>query len=275
MINILKKFTSRDLSQKLVLELKDQQLIESVIMPNSHNDSAALCISVQVGCAVGCTFCKTGQDGLTRNLSSEEIIEQLTIAEQEKYIDFIVLMGMGDSAHNVDAVLTAVDEFVRRGKNKDGIFISTIGTHKFFDKLESAAVTPRLAVSLHSAIDSTRRSIIPMANLMSVQELIDRSQHYAQLTSRKIMYQLTMLAGVNDTDEEISAVIHQLTPYKQYSIIQIIPWNFVSDANFICTENSKIDKILNRFRDLNFDVRQRYSFGQDIGAACGQLSSQN
>ena len=275
MINILKEYTSKDLSKKLILSLHDQAVVESVIMPESALGPSALCISVQVGCAVGCTFCKTGQDGLKRNLSADEIIDQLTIAEEQKFIDFIVFMGMGDSAHNIDAVLTAVEEFVRRGKNKDKLLVSSIGTDKFFDKLESAVVKPRLAVSLHSAIDATRKSIIPMANLMSVQELIERSQHYAQLTNRKIMYQLTMLAGVNDTDEEISTVIDQLTPYKQHSIIQIIPWNFISDAMFTCTPQSKIKEIVDRFRNLDFDVRQRYSFGQDIGSACGQLSSQN
>jgi 23S rRNA (adenine2503-C2)-methyltransferase len=275
MINILKKIDSKDRSQKLVLELSDHRLVESVIMPRPYAGASSLCISVQVGCAVGCTFCKTGQMGLTRNLSSEEIIEQLNVAEKEKHIDFIVLMGMGDSAHNINNVLTAINEFVRRGKDKDRIFISSIGTDKFFDELESTIIKPRLAVSLHSAIDTTRKFIIPMANLMNVQELIERSQYYARLTHRRVMYQLTMLKGVNDTDEEISSIIDHLMPYKQYSMIQIIPWNYVSETNFISTEESKVNEIIDRFKNLDFDVRKRYSFGQDIGGACGQLSSDN
>jgi 23S rRNA (adenine2503-C2)-methyltransferase len=276
MINILTKITSTDSSQKLILELKDKRLIESVVMPtiNGGND-AALCISVQVGCAVGCTFCKTGQDGLIRNLSVEEIVEQLTITEQEKDVSTIVFMGMGDSAHNSKNVLKAFEEFVRRGKIKDKIFISTIGTHKFFDELESTIVKPRLAISLHSVIDSTRKSIIPMANLMSVNELIQRSQNYAQLTNRKIMYQLTLLDGVNDTDEEIAAIIDQLTPYKQHSMICIIPWNTVPNVNLIGTKKDRINEILHRFTVHGFITTERYSFGKDINAACGQLSSQN
>ena len=275
MINILKEYTSKDSSKKLVLSLDDQNLIESVIMPNTNDNNAALCISVQVGCAVGCTFCKTGQDGLTRNLSADEIVDQLTIAEKEKFIDFIVLMGMGESAHNIDNVLTAVEEFVHRGKHLDRIFLSTIGTGKLFDRLESTEVKPRLAVSLHSAVDATRKSIIPMNNLLSVAELMEYSQHYARSTNRRVMYQWTLLDGVNDTDEEISAMIDLLTPYKDWVIVQVIPWNPIPDVDLAGTENSKVEKIFVKFNNLGFVTRKRYSYGQDIGAACGQLSSQN
>jgi 23S rRNA (adenine2503-C2)-methyltransferase len=275
-IRVLKELKSVNSdSKKLVFALQDDTRIESVILPHPFDESLfGICVSVQVGCAVGCTFCQTGKDGLTRNLSSDEIIYQFEFAQQQQYpknIRSVVFMGMGDSAHNIDNVLTAVDEFANRGLDPNNIIVSSVGTPKFFDKLESSAVKPRLAISLHSAVDATRKSIIPMSNLMPIKDLIKRATDYARI-DRTVMFQWTLLAGINDSESEIDALVNLLAPFKDRAVIQIIPWNYVEGTPHTPSPEFRILEILDILGKLGFQHSRRYSHGKDIGAACGQLS---
>ncbi len=188
---------------KLLLELADGQAVESVLLPRG-----GLCVSTQVGCAVGCTFCMTGRDGLLRQLGSAEIVAQVALARSKRAGRKVAFMGMGEPAHNLDNVLEAIELLGTLGDigHKNLVF-STVGDRRVFERLPRCAVKPALALSLHSTDAELRAQLLPRAPRIDPAELVALAEAYARETGYPIQYQWTLLEGVNDGDDEVDGIV--------------------------------------------------------------------
>ncbi len=254
-----------DGSARLLVELADGQTVESVLLPRD-----GLCVSTQVGCAVGCVFCMTGRDGLKRQLGSAEIVAQVALARSRRVVRKVVFMGMGEPAHNLDNVLEAIDLLGTLGgiAHKNLVF-STVGDRRVFDWLPRAPVRPALALSLHSTRPALREQLLPRAPRIDPAELVDLGEHYARVTGYPVQYQWTLLAGVNDGDDELDGIVRLLA--GKYAIMNFIPYNAVEGAGF---ERPGRERALTMTRHLHQHgilSALRDSAGQDIDGACGQL----
>src|SRR5262249_24997334 len=187
-----------DGSVRTLLRLADGLTVESVLLLRD-----GLCVSTQVGCAVGCVFCWTGREGLKRNLTSAEILAQVALARRRRTVRRVVFMGMGEPSHNLAAVLEAIALLGREGKvgHKNLVF-STVGDRKLFDRLARCEVKPAVALSLHTTDAALREQLLPRAPRVAPDELIDLADAYARRTTYPIQYQWTLLEGVNDGDAE-------------------------------------------------------------------------
>ena len=192
----------RDGSVRRLLELADGQTVESVLLPRD-----GVCVSTQVGCAVGCTFCMTGQEGLLRQLDCGEILAQVVLARQRRPIRRVVFMGMGEPAHNLDTVLEAIRLLGTLGGfgHKELVF-SSVGDRRIFARLPLAPVRPALALSLHSTRPEVRARLLPRIAAMPPDELVAAGEDYARAVGHPIQYQWTLLAGINDDEAEIAGL---------------------------------------------------------------------
>ena len=189
--------------------------MESVLLAPGR--IAGLCVSTQVGCAVGCVFCMTGQGGLLRQLGSAEIVAQVALARTRRAVNKVVFMGMGEPAHNLDAVLEAIDLLGTVGNigHKNLVF-STVGDARVFERLPLGRVKPALALSLHTTDAALRARLLPRAPRIDPADLIEQGERYARATGYPIQYQWTLMQGVNDGDDEVE--LHQrgiLTKLRQ------------------------------------------------------------
>jgi 23S rRNA (adenine2503-C2)-methyltransferase len=258
-----------DGSARLLVALHDGQTVEAVRLPRGEG----LCVSTQVGCAVGCTFCMTGKSGLLRQLGSAEIVAQVALARQQRPVHKVVFMGMGEPAHNLDNVLEAIELLGQEGGigHKNLVF-STVGDARVFERLPQGTVKPALALSLHTTDDAKRERLLPRAPRIAVAELVDRAEQYARATGYPIQVQWTLMAGVNDGDDEIDGIVTLLR--GRYAILNMIPYNRVD--GFDRLERPSAQRCTAIFRALNRRgvlTRLRQSAGQDVDAGCGQLRS--
>ena len=254
-----------DGSVRLLLELADGQSVESVLLPRD-----GLCVSTQVGCAVGCLFCMTGRDGLLRQLGSAEIVGQVVLARRRRTVKRVVFMGMGEPAHNLERVLAAIDLLGNEGGigHKNLVF-STVGERRIFERLPQQRVKPALALSLHTTDAALRARLLPHAPRLEPQELVELGEHYARATGYPIQYQWTLLAGINDSREEIERVADWLT--GKYAMMNLIPFNAVEDAVFQRPAPEHAAELITLLRRRGIVACLRDSAGQDIDGGCGQL----
>ncbi|MCW5626807.1 MAG: RNA methyltransferase, partial [Burkholderiales bacterium] len=184
---------SADGSRRLLVELTDGQTVESVLLPRD-----GVCVSTQVGCAVGCVFCMTGRSGLLRQVGSAEIVAQVALARRYRPVRKVVFMGMGEPAHNLDNVLDAIELLGTAGDigHKNLVF-STVGDHRVFDRLPRGTVKPALALSLHTTDAELRERLLPRAPRIDPADLVELGERYARATGYPIQYQWTLLAGIN------------------------------------------------------------------------------
>ena len=254
-----------DGSVRLLLELADGQSVESVLLPRD-----GLCVSTQVGCAVGCLFCMTGRDGLLRQLGSAEIVGQVVLARRRRTVKRVVFMGMGEPAHNLERVLAAIDLLGNEGGigHKNLVF-STVGERRIFERLPQQRVKPALALSLHTTDAALRARLLPHAPRLEPQELVELGEHYARATGYPIQYQWTLLAGINDSREEIERVADWLT--GKYAMMNLIPFNAVEDAVFQRPAPEHAAELIALLRRRGIVACLRDSAGQDIDGGCGQL----
>lgn len=254
-----------DGSERLLVELADGQSVESVLLPRD-----GLCVSTQVGCAVGCVFCMTGRDGLLRQLGSAEIVAQVVQARARRAVRRVVFMGMGEPAHNLDNVLEAIDLLgTAGGLGHKNLVFSTVGDRRVFERLPQQTVKPALALSLHTTDSELRARLLPNAPRIDPEELVELGEAYARAVGYPIQYQWTLLAGVNDSEAEMDAIVHLLT--GKYAMMNLIPFNPVEGAGFdrpSAERAAELAASLNRRRIL---TRLRQSAGQDVEGACGQL----
>lgn len=247
-----------------VLKASDGQLIECVLLPRE-----GVCVSTQVGCAVGCVFCMTGKSGLIRQLSDLEIAGQVQYAMRNAPVKKVVLMGMGEPSHNLRTVLSAVEHIVRySGIGYKEVVISTVGDRRLFEALLKSEIKPALAISLHSAMDEKRRSLLPRAADLTVKEILEYGAKYAEVGKYPIQYQWTLINGINDGIDEIEA----LTPlWSRQAILNMIPVNAVDGSPYRRPSTEQIDKIKEACRANGILLKFRDSAAQDVDGGCGQL----
>lgn len=254
-----------DGSARLLVALADGQTVESVLLPRD-----GLCVSTQVGCAVGCVFCMTGQGGLVRQVGSAEIVAQVALARTRRVVKKVVFMGMGEPAHNLDNVLEAIDLLGTVGNigHKNLVF-STVGDPRVFDALPQGRVKPALALSLHTTRADLREQLLPRAPRLTPEELVAEGERYARATGYPIQYQWTLLEGINDGDDEIEGLVRLL--HGKYAILNMIPYNTVDDLPYRRPSWEQAADIARRLHRRGILTKLRQSAGQDVEGGCGQL----
>ena len=257
-----------DGSERLLVRLADGQLVESVLLLPDR--AQGVCVSTQVGCAVGCAFCMTGTTGLIRQVGSAEIVAQVALARTRREIKKVVFMGMGEPAHNLDNVLEAIELLGTVGNigHKNLVF-STVGDERVFDALPRGPVKPALALSLHTTKADLRARLLPRAPRLSPDELVAAGEAYARATGYPIQYQWTLLAGINDGDDEVEGIVRLLT--GKYAILNLIPYNSVEGMPFERPSWEQAADMARRLHRRGILTKLRQSAGQDVDGGCGQL----
>jgi 23S rRNA (adenine2503-C2)-methyltransferase len=263
-----------DGSSRLLVALADEQTVEAVLLPpaGTRKKSHGLCVSTQVGCAVGCVFCKTGEGGLARQLGSAEIVAQVALARTRRAVDKVVFMGMGEPAHNLDNVLDAIELLgTAGGIGHKNLVFSTVGDARVFERLPQGVVKPALALSLHSTFDERRNTLLPRAPRIAVADLLERAEAYARATGYPTQLQWTLLAGVNDGDDEVEGLVRLLR--GKYAILNMIPYNHVEGFAYRRPSAERCTELFRTLNQRGVLTRVRQSAGQDVDAGCGQLRS--
>ena len=269
---VLQKHTSSDDSIKYLLSFPDGNIIESVLMKNTYGYT--ICVSTQVGCKMGCTFCASHLAGFKKHLSAGEILSQVYTIQKElnKKISNIVIMGIGEPLDNYESSIN----FIRILSNKEGLHLSqrniTISTCGLVDKIfnladEGLAVT--LAISIHAGDNTTRKKIMPIANKYTIEEILLAAKYYFEKTKRRVSYEYAMIKDVNDTKEQALSLAKKLAHTPSH--VNLIPLNSVSESGYLTTEGYKIKNFAKILENKNISTTIRISKGQDINAACGQL----
>ena len=271
-ITLETKITSTDKqTSKFLFKLNDGLHVESVYMVDGKRRT--VCLSSQIGCALGCSFCATGNMGLRRNLSAGEIVDQLLAIQRILNVEAtnIVIMGMGEPFLNYDEVLNACelishDKGIAIGKRK--ITISTSGIIPGIKKFTDGGQRYKLAISLNSADDKVRSQIMPINNKHPLNELISAAKYYASKSRHRITFEYVMIAGLNDSIEDALKLSRLIKDLK--CKINIIPYNSI-DEQYAPPSEETINSFMRPFLNLNIVISVRRSKGVDINAACGQL----
>jgi 23S rRNA (adenine2503-C2)-methyltransferase len=267
---------SKDGTRKYAFSLSDGSIFESVLIPSKGRVTA--CISSQIGCALACRFCATGTMGFVRNLDFAEIHDQIIMLMRfsSQYFNIplsnIVVMGMGEPLLNYENImkeLTHISDKNTLNFSPQRITISTAGITEGIRRMADEAIPFQLAVSLHSAIDSKRRQIMPLANKHQINDIIKALQHYYKKTEKRITIEYLMIHNFNDTfqDAEELALFCRNFPVK----INLIPLNNITINNLKGSSPENINKFAAILKSKNIIVNLRQSKGVDIMAACGQL----
>lgn len=269
LVQLRSEHPGADGSARLLVALADGQAVESVLLPRD-----GLCVSTQVGCAVGCQFCMTGRDGLLRQLTALEIVGQVALARTLRPVKKVVFMGMGEPAHNLDAVLEAIELLgLEGGIGHKNLVFSTVGDLRVFERLPLGRVKPALALSLHTTQAGLRERLLPRAPRITPAELVDLGEQYARATGYPIQYQWTLLGGVNDGDDEVEAVAKLLK--GKYGVLNMIPYNQVDGLDFHRPSWERAAEIARTLHRRGVLTKLRQSAGQDVDGGCGQLRARS
>lgn len=261
---------------KYLFQLDDGKAIETVLMKYNHRNT--LCISTQVGCAMGCVFCATGQMGFKRNLNPGEIIEQVIffareLAKNGERVTNIVLMGMGEPFHNYEATMTSIDRLSdQNGFNLGArrFTISTIGLVPMIKRFADENRQVNLAVSLHAVKDDERSSIMPVNNKYPIKEVIEACKYYVEKTNRRITFEWALIAGKNDSDqtaEDLSKLLKGLLCH-----VNAIPLNPTDQTSLQPSDKTQTIKFQRILEKNGIPCTIRLRRGIDIQAGCGQLA---
>ena len=254
-----------DGSARLLVELADGQTVESVLLPRD-----GLCVSTQVGCAVGCVFCMTGRDGLLRQVGSAEIVAQVALARTRRAVKKVVFMGMGEPAHNLDNVLEAIELLgTAGGIGHKNLVFSTVGDRRVFERLPQGPVKPALALSLHTTKAELRARLLPRAPRIDPEELVELGERYARATGYPVQYQWTLLDGINDGDDELDGIVRLLA--GKYAVMNMIPYNAIDGLDFKRPSWERAAAIARSLHRRGVLTKLRHSAGQDVDGGCGQL----
>ncbi|MFV9681540.1 RNA methyltransferase [Pseudomonas sp. NY15367] len=254
-----------DGSSRLLVELADKQTVESVLLPRD-----GLCISSQVGCAVGCTFCMTGKSGLLRQLSSAEMVAQVVLGRRRRAVKKVVFMGMGEPAHNLDNVLEAIDLLgTEGGIGHRNLVFSTVGDPRVFERLPKQRVRPALALSLHTTDAELRQRLLPRAPRIDPAELMELGEAYARTIDYPIQYQWTLLKGINDSQEEMDNILRLFK--GKFAVLNLIPYNSLEADDYQRPDGERIVEMVRYLHSRGVLTKVRNSAGQDVDGGCGQL----
>jgi 23S rRNA (adenine2503-C2)-methyltransferase len=278
-LKLLRTQESEDLETiKFLWELPDQKRVESVLILSG--DRRTVCVSSQVGCPARCAFCASGKEGLMRNLSSAEIVEQVLhinrfLKLKGERVSHIVFMGMGEPLENYESVVKAIEIIHHpEGLNvsQRRITVSTVGVVEGIHRLAKEELKVNLALSLHAPNQNIRKKIIPYARKYPLEEVLMAVDEYSRLTKRDITYEYTLLAGINDhykNAEELAKLLEG----KQCTV-NLIPYNPVDGLNLDRPEKEVIEDFRAILEEAKINTTWRYTKGKDIAAACGQLALQ-
>lgn len=252
-------------TRRLLMSLADGMTVETVLLPRG-----GVCVSSQVGCAVGCTFCMTGRSGLLRQLTSLEIVAQVVHARRRQPVRKVVFMGMGEPAHNLEAVIEAIELLGTWGGigHKQLVF-STVGDPRAFARLPTLSVKPALALSLHTLDPEKRRHLLPKAPPMSPHEVLSAGLDYARATGYPLQLQWTLLDGVNDGPDELAQIPDLLR--GQPVILNVIPYNRHEGDTFARPGSHRIQAWVDTLSAQGVLIKVRDSAGQSVDGGCGQL----
>ena len=275
-MKIEKVFVSKDGTKKYLLKAKED-LIECVVM--THNHGKTICISTQVGCRMGCTFCSSGIDGLERNLTATEMYMEVALINKDLGGDFknrkitnIVLMGSGEPLDNFENVV----EFLEMISSERGLNISrrniSLSTSGIADKIREFAnlnLGTTLTISLHNPFQEEREKIMPIAKKFKIDELINEARHYFLQTGRRVIFEYTLIQGENDSDRHIDELKKIIKGFPAH--INVILLNKVDGKSYLPSQKGVGEKFVDKLEDVGISASLRKEKGSDIEGACGQL----
>jgi 23S rRNA (adenine2503-C2)-methyltransferase len=271
---VVERHDSTDGTVKVALELSDRRRIESVFIPDSPGNT--LCISSQVGCAMGCAFCLTGKMGLVRNLTAGEIVGQVRVLTQSLGLVGtafnIVLMGMGEPLHNYDETMKAL----RILADPSGLAVparrvtlSTVGVVPALDRVATETLMPNLAISLHATTEEQRSRLVPLNRKYRIEDVIAACRRFPVRRRDRITFEYVLLEGVNDDVADARRLVKLLDGLR--AKVNLIPLNEAAGIDFTRPSDERIDRFAKVLADHRVTVSVRKSRGRDIRAACGQL----
>lgn len=263
---------------KNAVKLHDGLIVESVLIPTDTRITA--CVSSQVGCSLACKFCATARLKRMRNLNADEIYDQVVAIKQQSELYFgrpltnIVFMGMGEPLLNYSNVISAIEKITSpKGLNMASrrLTVSTVGVAKMITKMADDGVKFNLAVSLHSALNHVRSSIMPINDTNSLEDLAEALKYWYNKTKRKVTYEYVVWKGINDSEEHAQALLKfaKVIPCK----VNLIEYNPIDDGEFQQASEQSIRMYMDLLERHGITTRVRKSRGKDIDAACGQLAN--
>lgn len=276
-VKIVKRYVSKiDGTVKYLYELFDGEYIESVFMKYKHGYT--VCISTQVGCRMGCSFCASGIDGLCRNLTPSEMLAQINMAAKDNgvRISNVVMMGMGEPLDNFDnsvkfLKLVSHDKGINIGLRH--ISLSTSGVVSGIYKLADLNFPITLSISLHASNDNTRSSIMKVNKKWNIDELLTACKYYQSKTTRRISFEYALISGVNDSVKNADELSQKLKGIMSH--VNLIPVNPVEENSFVRSDEKSIQRFAKMLNDRNITATVRRTLGADINASCGQLRRRN
>ncbi|WP_431165890.1 23S rRNA (adenine(2503)-C(2))-methyltransferase RlmN [Tenacibaculum halocynthiae] len=271
---------SKDGTIKNAIKLHDGLIVESVLIPTEKRTTA--CVSSQVGCSLDCKFCATARLKRMRNLNADEIYDQVAAIDKQSRLyhnhklSNIVFMGMGEPLMNYNNVIKAIDKITSPeglGMAARRITVSTSGVPKIIKKMADDEVRFNLAVSLHSAIDEVRTSIMPFNSTFPLKDLKESLEYWYEKTNKTITYEYVVWNGINDKKEDIDALVKfcQHVPCK----VNLIEYNPIDDGEFQQASERALNNYISNLEMNDIVVNVRRSRGKDIDAACGQLANKS
>ncbi len=271
-LEVVTKRTSVDGTVKLLFRTLDGQLVETVMIPDG--DRTTVCVSSQVGCAMGCTFCATGQQGFTRNLSAQEIVGQILSVQQLEgnRVTNVVYMGMGEPLLNYDEVIKSIKIINDEQGLNIGIrhlTVSTCGIVPGILRLADEGLQLVLAVSLHSADELQRAEMMPVSRAYPLSTLMSACQQYWEKTGRRVTFEYALIAGVNDSRESAEQLVELVSQLQCH--INLIPINPVANTGFERSQEQSVRRFAQKLERAGVSATVRKERGTDIEAACGQL----
>jgi 23S rRNA (adenine2503-C2)-methyltransferase len=265
---------SIDGTQKFLFRLYDGKTIESVLIP--AEDRLTICISSQVGCAMGCVFCASGLDGVVRNLTAGEIVEQMLrlarLLPAEERLSHIVVMGMGEPLANLQNLLAALGEATSPtglGIGHRRITISTVGLPPAIRRLAELDSRFQLAVSLHAPNDHLRTELVLVNKNIGLEAIIEAADHYFEVSGRRLTFEYVLLGGINDQPQHAHKLAKLLS--GRLALLNVIPYNPVAGLPYHAPTRAAQQRFLEILREAGINVQVRERKGDEINAACGQL----
>lgn len=271
---IVQHLTARDRTEKLLLELPDGEFIECVLM--REPERRTICISTQVGCAMGCVFCASGLRGLKRNLTTGEILEQVLLLDRllgpDERITNVVVMGIGEPLANLRNLLPALDSLCEKGglgMSARRITISTVGLPEKIRELSHTGKAYNLAVSLHAPNDALRTDLVPVNENIGIDQVLEAADDFFAETGRRVTYEYVLLSGHNDGPQEARELARRLQSRGAH--VNLIPMNGVTDLPFVEPTAPRTNEFVSILESFGIPATVRKRKGADIDAACGQL----
>ena len=271
---IVRHLKSEDGTEKLLLKLEDENLIECVLLRDGSRRT--ICVSSQVGCAMGCVFCASGLDGVKRNLLASEILEQMLrlqrLLPEDERLSHIVMMGMGEPLANISNVLKALDLATSEdglGISPRRVTISTVGLPNSIDKLAEHGRPYNLAVSLHAPNDRLRDQLVPVNDKIGIAAILEAADKYFEVSGRRLTFEYVLLGEVNDSDESAQELADCLR--DKNALVNVIPYNPVDGLPWKEPTAEQIERFGRILRTEGINVQFRIQKGEKINAACGQL----